>query len=445
MSTAWGPSSPIGPVGQVGPVNSIFNSNGEPEEYEASQSNDVTVQEARRILSSVLETDIVPFLWGPPGIGKSSIVRQICEEKGWKIIDFRLSTVNPVDLMGMPTVDKANGVAKWLPPEYLPKHDATDNGVLFLDELNLAPLSVQAAAYQLILDKRVGSYVFPKTWKMIAAGNRETDRANVYKISAPLANRFMHLSIKPDLEAWLEWASERINDSIISFLSVRQTLLFQMPNDAQKAFPTPRSWEFISNFMKAFNYVPGTKPSRLFEMSVFGAIGESVGQEFLEYVSNYKLQEVNQIVQHFIQTGEITLPRGSGTAELSMRYTIGSAITEAYKKGKVSRDRFEDFLTKLEPEERASVREVLAEYTREISNNSKYTYLDADIDESSASILVNDNNVFVDAKGTLEIVSPDGRDREVMGYTKPKGGKGITVNRTNTPHRFLAGSVVKPL
>lgn len=411
-------------------------------------TTDVNIKDAKEILEGVLQTETVPFLWGPPGIGKSSIVKQICAEKGWKIIDFRLSTVNPVDLMGMPTVDKKEEVAKWLPPEYLPKQDSKEVGVLFLDELNLAPLAVQAAAYQLILDKRVGAYVFPRTWRMVAAGNREVDRANVYKISAPLANRFMHITVQSDTDTWLDWAREKIDVSVISFLSIRPSLLFRMPTDSQKAFPTPRSWEYVSNFISSFNYVPGTKPSRAFEIAVMGSIGDAVGQEFLKYISNYNLQEVNNMVDTFIRTGDITLPRGNKAAEMSMRFAIVTAITNAYKKNKIDRARFEDFLSKLIPEERASVRKVLAEFSQPSSDNTKFTFLEADIDSNTASILVNDPTVFVNKEGLVEIVSPDGRDREIMNYNKTARGKGITVERGQNgtePKSFFAGSTVKPL
>ncbi len=447
---AGGPGLGGGGISQALGVNPA----DDPQTASPSVGDSVTVSEARDIVERILETDIVPFLWGPPGVGKSSIIKQICEDRGWEMIDFRLSTVNPVDLMGMPTVDKAKGVAKWLPPEFLPREDDKKVGVLFLDELNLAPLAVQAAAYQLILDKRVGAYRFPKTWKMVSAGNRETDRANVYKLNAPLANRFMHISVRSDIDTWEKWARKHdINAAIISFLFLRPTLLFQMPTDSQKAFPTPRSWSYVSDFMKAFGYQPGRPPGRAFEISVLGAIGNAVGQEFLKYVSNFNLMQVNQVVEEFIQSGKINLPRlsvnrDSEPAVLSTRFAITTAITNAYKNGKIDRSRFEDFLSHLNAEERASVRRVLAEAECNLSENENFTYLEADIDEASTSMLVNDETVFVSKEGMAEITSPNGQERELITYEVKKGSKAISIKRganSSQPHPFFAGSLIKPL
>ena len=411
-----------------------------------TNGDSVSIEEAKQIVESVLQTDIVPFLWGPPGVGKSSIIKQICEEKGWRMIDFRLSTVNPVDLMGMPTIDKEKGVAKWLPPEYLPPQDSKEVGVLFLDELNLAPLSVQAAAYQLILDKRVGGYIFPKTWKMVSAGNRETDKANVYKISAPLANRFMHITVQSDLDAWVKWAKNKVDESIISFLIVRPTLLFQMPNDSQKAFPSPRSWTYVSNFIKAFKYQAGTKPSRGFEIAVMGSIGNNVGQEFLNFISDYSLMEIEEIISTFIETGKIKLPTGDAPGKLSKRFAVATAITQAYKKGKITRERFEDFLSNLESEERASIRKVLAESLEGSDVNEKYTFLEADLSSDSTSMLVNDETVFISPSGQAEITSPNGQTRELVGYQIKKGTKAVTLERNAEDKKsFISGSIVKPL
>lgn len=444
----WGAMGTPGGGGGGG-FPSTMNANGE---YEPKQtvtiSDSVSVMEAKEMVERVLETDIVPFLWGPPGVGKSSIIKQICEEKKLEMKDFRLSTINPVDLMGVPSIDQKAGVARWFKPDFLPQEDTKTKGILFLDELNLAPLSVQAAAYQLILDKRVGTYNFPKTWKMVAAGNRETDRANVYKISAPLANRFMHISVRPDLDAWVKWAKGKVNESIISFLLVRPTLLFQMPNDSQKAFPTPRSWVYVSQFMTAFNYSPGATPSTPFEMAVLGAVGNAVGQEFLKYASRLDLQEIGKVVEQFKQTGKIKLPSGAEASALSTRFAITTAITRAYKTGQIERSRFEDFLTNLEPEERASVRKILAESERIVSDNENYTFLEADLDSTSQSMLVNDADVFVSKEGMAELVSPNGKETETVSYEVKKGSKAISIKRGisgTTPYVFLAGSLVKPL
>ena len=141
------------------------------------------------------------MIWGPPGIGKSSIVAQTAEHHGLAFVDVRLSQLAPTDLRGLPVAE--HGVSRWYPPEFLPRDGA---GILFLDELNLAPPAMQGMAQQLILDRRVGSYVVPEGWFIWAAGNRKEDRAAVFDMPAPLANRFLHLEVEPDFESFKAYA-----------------------------------------------------------------------------------------------------------------------------------------------------------------------------------------------------------------------------------------------
>ena len=177
------------------------------------------------------------MIWGPPGIGKSSIVAQTAARHNLGFIDVRLSQLAPTDLRGLPVPE--HGVSRWYPPEFLPREGA---GVLFLDELNLAPPAMQGMAQQLILDRRVGSYVVPEGWFIWAAGNRKEDRAAVFDMPAPLANRFVHLDVEPDFESFKAFALEHnVHEQIIAFLSFRTTLLHQL-DPRQPAWPSPRSW-----------------------------------------------------------------------------------------------------------------------------------------------------------------------------------------------------------
>src|SRR5438034_10628840 len=112
-----------------------------------------------------LSVDTMPMmLMGPPGIGKSSIVKQICREKKWNLIDLRLSLLNPIDLRGLPYLDAEKREAVWLKPEFLPSEGT---GILFLDEINIAPIATQQAAYELLLDRKIGNYIFPENWRIV--------------------------------------------------------------------------------------------------------------------------------------------------------------------------------------------------------------------------------------------------------------------------------------
>ena len=193
-----------------------------------------------RIITNNLK--ISTMIWGAPGIGKSSIVAQLATTHQLKFIDVRLSQLAPTDLRGLPVAEK--GVSKWFPPEFLPQQG---RGILFLDEINMAPPAMQGMAQQLILDRRVGSYVVPDGWFVWAAGNRKEDRAGVFEMPAPLANRFLHLQVEPDFESFKAYAlGQGIHEQIIAFLSFRPSLLHKL-DPQQPAWCSPRSWMMASS------------------------------------------------------------------------------------------------------------------------------------------------------------------------------------------------------
>lgn len=220
------------------------------------------------------------MIWGPPGIGKSSIVMQTAVTHGLDCIDLRLSQLAPTDLRGLPVAE--NGLSRWYPPEFLPREGA---GVLFLDELNLAPPAMQGMAQQLILDRRVGSYVVPDDWFIWAAGNRKEDMAAVYDMPAPLANRFLHLEVDPDFDSFKRYALQNeVHEQIIAFLAFRPGLLHKlMPQQA--SWPSPRSWVMASELHST-------------RMDVAAAVGTAVAGEFKAFVSLYtSVPSLEEILQ----------------------------------------------------------------------------------------------------------------------------------------------------
>jgi MoxR-like ATPase len=236
------------------------------------------------------------MIWGPPGIGKSSIVAQAARSHGLAFIDLRLSQLAPTDLRGLPVA--RGGVARWAVPEFLPREGA---GVLFLDEINLAPPTMQGMAQQLILDRRVGSYDLPDDWFIWAAGNRSEDRAAVFDMPAPLANRFIHLDVVPDLESFKRYALTcGLHEQVIAFLAFRPELLHKL--DAREpAWPSPRSWEMAS----ALHQV-GAR--------VAPAVGLAAAAEFEAFVALYaELPSLERILSG--EADGLPFP-----AEPSMRY-----------------------------------------------------------------------------------------------------------------------------
>ena len=229
-------------------------------------------------LEKLIESQIPVFVWGSPGIGKSSIIKQIAVEKGLEFVDLRLSLLDPTDLKGIPFFDQENNEAVWASPNFLPKNP-NSKGILFLDEINTAPPSVQASAYQLVLDRKVGDYELPKGWSIVAAGNNESDRGVVYRMPPPLANRFVHLNMEVSFEDWKAWAYENgIESSIIAFLNYDSTKLFDFePSKNQKSFPTPRSWEYVHKILSS------DMPESLLMDIVSGAIGSESATAFMSF------------------------------------------------------------------------------------------------------------------------------------------------------------------
>jgi len=220
------------------------------------------------------------FLWGPPGVGKSDTVRQVADKMELPVTDVRAVLLDPVDLRGLPSLN-GDGRAHWATPDFLPREG---RGILFLDELNAAPPLVQAACYQLVLDRKLGEYTLPGGWAIIAAGNRETDRAVTSRMPSALANRFVHLNFEVDLDNWISWALKNdIQTEIIAFLRFRPELLHDFdPKRNDKAFPTPRSWEFISRILSA-------NPCQDIEYELIaGTVGEGAGSELLAFLKIFR-------------------------------------------------------------------------------------------------------------------------------------------------------------
>ena len=158
------------------------------------------------VLTKLLTTRWPVFLWGPPGVGKSSVVASIAKKQKLELLDIRASLLDPTDLRGIPAIE--NGKAIWTPPSFLP-HDPKSKGLLFFDELNAAPPLVQASLYQLTLDRRIGEYILPDGWRIFGAGNRAEDASVVFRMPAALSNRFVHVDFEVNVDDWSEWATIR--------------------------------------------------------------------------------------------------------------------------------------------------------------------------------------------------------------------------------------------
>ena len=223
------------------------------------------------------------FLWGPPGIGKSDIIKQLGVELEAHVIDIRLSLWEPTDIKGIPYFDANAGRMNWAPPIELPddieaaKHK---NIILFMDEMNSAAPAVQAAAYQLVLNRRVGTYRLPDNVLIVAAGNREADKGVTYRMPAPLANRFVHLEMAVNWDDYFSWAVDnKIHKDVVGFLTFSKKDLYDFdPRSGSKAFATPRSWSFVSELL----FDEDEDVSTLTDL-VSGAVGEGLAIKFMAH------------------------------------------------------------------------------------------------------------------------------------------------------------------
>ncbi len=253
-----------------------------------------------KVVGNLIDRKLPVFIWGAPGIGKSSIVKKIANDKDLEFIDLRLSLLDPTDLKGIPFFNAETKEGVWAKPSFLPSLEGS-KGILFLDEINTAPPAVQASAYQLILDRRVGEYELPEGWSIVAAGNRETDRGVVYKMPPPLANRFVHFEMEVNFNDWKNWAyAVKIESSIIAYLAYDKSMLFTFdPRSNEKSFATPRSWEYVDSIIKS-----GIE-SELILDSISGAVGRESAIGYLSFKKVMKdLPDLNNILDGSLTTLE---------------------------------------------------------------------------------------------------------------------------------------------
>ena len=287
------------------------------EEYtmETSALRTVSPNGAKKSIMRAFKKKRPIFMWGPPGIGKSDVVGQITESlKNSHLIDIRLSLWEPTDIKGIPYYAANDNVMAWAPPQELPTEEFAkqfDYIVLFLDEMNSAAPAVQAAAYQLILNRRIGQYKLPDNVLIVAAGNREADKGVTYRMPAPLANRFVHLELAVDFDDWMQWATENhIHPDVVGYLNFSKKDLYDFdPKSPSRSFATPRSWSFVSELIEDDDDENTTTDL------VSGSVGEGLAVKFMAHrkVAS-KLPDPTEILEGKVEKCE--------TKEISAMYSL---------------------------------------------------------------------------------------------------------------------------
>jgi hypothetical protein len=317
-----------------------------------SEHRQLTAKEVRSSIMRCFAVQRPAFLWGPPGIGKSELVEGITKDLGGVMYDLRLGQMEPTDIRGIPFYNKDQGVMDWAQPVDLPQGEQLvvdallDAGiefeadtkvkdvpivVLFLDEMNSAPPSVLAAAYQLILNRRIGKYKLPDNVVMLAAGNRESDKGVTFRMPTPLANRFVHFEMKVDFESWFDWAVQNnVHKDVVGYLNFAKKDLYDFePKSSSRAFATPRSWVFVSDLIADDNLDPRTVTDL-----VAGTVGEGLAVKFVAHrkVAS-KMPNPLEILEGKVQKMEVREVSAMYSLVVSMCYELKDAIDNGIKDG----------------------------------------------------------------------------------------------------------------
>ena len=294
-----------------------------------SETRTVTAIQARRRLMKAFKIQRPVFLWGPPGIGKSELVAELTEEMGGYMIDLRLGQMEPTDIRGIPFYNKDSGKMDWAEPVDLPTEEFASQYpvvVLFLDEMNSAAPSVQAAAYQLILNRRIGKYRLPDNVVMVAAGNRESDKGVTYRMPTPLANRFIHQEMKVDFTSWQEWAvNHKIHKDVVGYIGFAKNDLYDFDaKSASRAFATPRSWSFVSQILDDSDNDDDTTMNL-----IAGTVGEGLAVKFMAHrkVAS-RMPKPEEILSGKVTTLDVKEVSAMYSLVISMCYELKDAINE---------------------------------------------------------------------------------------------------------------------
>ena len=292
-----------------------------------SETRTVNSTQARKSILRAFKVQRPIFLWGPPGIGKSELVEDITKELGGIMFDCRLGQMEPTDIRGIPFYNKEIGKMDWAPPIDLPDEETASQYpvvVLFLDELNSAAPSVQSAAYQLILNRRVGKYRLPENVVLIAAGNRESDKGVTYRMPTPLANRFIHQEMTVNFASYQVWAVQnKIHQDVVGYLSFAKQDLYDFDaKSSSRAFATPRTWTFVSELLNDDDGDDETLTNL-----IAGTVGEGLAVKFMAHRKiSSRLPKPEDILSGKVHELEIKEVSAMYSLVISMCYELKDAV-----------------------------------------------------------------------------------------------------------------------
>lgn len=277
-------------------------------------------------LHALIAERVPLHIWGACGVGKSQIVAQVAADLDMQFLDIRAVQLDPVDLRGLPRISADQ--TEWVPPKFLP---TTGVGILFLDELTSAPQMTQAGCYQLVLDRRLGEYVLPDGWVVIAAGNPASERGVHFAMPRPLRNRFVHLNLEPDIQDWCRWALRAgVRPEIIAFLRFKPALLHDADATSnENAWPTPRSWDMASGVLNGF---ARRKHSQFLAQTteieaelLEGTIGQAATTELVAFLRLYR--QLPSIEEVLLNPASAPVP-DEPSAQIAISTALGRVLSD---------------------------------------------------------------------------------------------------------------------
>ena len=241
------------------------------------------------LIRSTLDAGISVLVLGPPGIGKSTLAADLARAMKKTLIDIRLAQKDPAELGGVYFPNRETQTLDLFPPAWV-KRACSEPCLVFLDEFNAAVTKLhQAAAYQIVLEKRIGEFQFHPETVVLAAGNREDDNAIVTPLSSALCNRFAHFEMRPDAAVWLKWAAANgIHENIMAFVQTYGEEVLFAPSD-EYSFPTPRSWAMASRVMAKAG-------EEDWKRAVAACIGHAMTDRFWKYLEIYRKVNAARII-----------------------------------------------------------------------------------------------------------------------------------------------------
>ncbi len=247
----------------------------------------------KELVKKALQKGLSVFLWGHPGVGKSTMANELAKEMGLPLIDIRLAQADPSEIGGILYPDREKRESVWLKPSWVP----TDKpAFIFLDEMNAAVTKLhQSIAYQIVLEKRLRDWRFAEGTVVLAAGNLEEDMSIVQPLSQALSNRFVHFVLKVDVDEWLKWAKKAgIVPEIRAYINFRREKSLYN-NTGDRAFPSPRSWEFASRLIEDVVEEKGVDIAYI-EQLVSSAVGTPEAREFVAFFTTYRKVDIERLV-----------------------------------------------------------------------------------------------------------------------------------------------------